>query len=200
MVVLTPQSIRFHFEARDAKAPFMYVFAEPVTEDEAEAIQNRGEAEQREFARSVVGLERDEVQSAWQNLQNKVDNEVGQTEPAAEVGESEKPVLGWTLTVRNKVNGEYVERPQDLHDEDDWKIEYHIKEIGDNMRWKAYKAVQERRRQLASNDVVNDSLAHFRDLIKRYTTRGRAWRDKQDRMLEERGVQVFKPLGPGSGA
>jgi hypothetical protein len=190
----------------------MYVFAEPVTEDEAEAIQNRGEADQREFARSVVGLERDSTdgQSAWQELQSNVDLEVDQGETATEqqteaVDElleqkNRGPLLGWTLTVRNKVNGDYVERPENLQDGDNWELEYHIKEIGDNMLWKSYNATKERRRKLAPNQEVTESLEHYRDLIKRYSKRGRAWRAKQDRLLEEQGVKMYEPLGPGSDA
>jgi hypothetical protein len=192
----------------------MYVFAEPVTEDEAEAIQSRGEAEQREFARSVVGLERDSTdgQSAWQELQSNVDREVDQGETATKQTEEaeatdellqqkeEGPLLGWTLTVRNKVNGDYVERPENLQDEDSWNLEYHIKEIGDNMLWKSYNAIKERRRKLAPNQSTSESLEHYRDLIKRYTKRGRAWRAKQDQLLEEQGVKMYRPLGPGSDA
>ena len=197
------QSIRFHFEARDAKAPFMYVFAEPVTEEEAETIQNRGVAEQHEFARRVVGLGNDSA-DAWQDLQSEVDSEVDQekTEDApqshTEQDEAQRPLIGWTLTLRNKVNGDYVERPEGLRNDDSWKVEYHIKEIAENMSWKAYRATRDRRRQLLSNDTTTDSLAHYRDLIKRYTKRGRAWREKQDRISEEKGVEVYKPLGPGS--
>jgi hypothetical protein len=197
----------------------MYVFAEPVTEDEAEAIQNRGEKDQREFARSVVGLERDSTdgQSAWQELQSNVDREVDQGETATEQAgnteavnieavdelpeeKTEGPLIGWTLTVRSKVNGDYVDRPENLQDEDSWELEYHIKEIGNNMLWKSYNAIKERRRKLAPNQGTTESLEHYRDLIKRYTKRGRAWRAKQDQLLEEQGVKMYKPLGPGSDA
>jgi hypothetical protein len=199
----------------------MYVFAEPVTEDEAEAIQNRGEKDQREFARSVVGLERDSTdgQSAWQELQSNVDREVDQGETATEQqaentkaveefseneelseNKNEGPLIGWTLTVRSKVNGDYVDRPENLQDQDSWELEYHIKEIGNNMLWKSYNAIKERRSKLAPNQGTTESLEHYRDLIKRYTKRGRAWRAKQDQLLEEQGVKMYKPLGPGSDA
>lgn len=35
------QSLRFHFETREAQTPFMYIFAEPVTEEEVHNIQTR---------------------------------------------------------------------------------------------------------------------------------------------------------------
>ncbi|OAP56835.1 hypothetical protein AYL99_08947 [Fonsecaea erecta] len=46
------QSLRFHFEAREATAvspPYMYIFAEPVTEDEIVEIQNLKKEEIRAF-------------------------------------------------------------------------------------------------------------------------------------------------------
>jgi hypothetical protein len=201
--VLTSQSIRFHFESRDAKAPFMYVFAEPVTEEQAEVIQNAGEGQQREFARRVVGLQRAsaEAQEDWQDIQGKVDEQVDQDRthdkndetqdksPQVEAAgddsspeASKGPLIGWTLTIRNKVNDEYVERPENLQDQDSWKIEYHIKDIAENMRWKTYNALKARRR------------------VRRYTQRGRAWRQRQDEMSQGQDVQVYKPLGPGCDA
>ncbi|OJD11917.1 hypothetical protein AJ78_07408 [Emergomyces pasteurianus Ep9510] len=39
------QSLRFHFETRETQVPSMYVFAEPVTEEQIDEIQNRNKAE-----------------------------------------------------------------------------------------------------------------------------------------------------------
>ncbi|OAX78811.1 hypothetical protein ACJ72_06878 [Emergomyces africanus] len=39
------QSLRFHFETRETQIPCMYVFAEPVTEEQIDEIQNRNKAE-----------------------------------------------------------------------------------------------------------------------------------------------------------
>lgn len=35
------QSLRFHFETREGQSPFMYIFAEPVSEEEINDVQNR---------------------------------------------------------------------------------------------------------------------------------------------------------------
>lgn len=50
------RSLRFHFETRDAHIPFMYIFAEPVTEEEIHAIQTKNQAEIEEFQRRVLNL------------------------------------------------------------------------------------------------------------------------------------------------
>lgn len=251
----------------------MYIFAEPVTEEEAEEIQNRGAEAQKDFTRTVVGLGKDdpEVQEPLQSNQDNVDEqienedsdkavdkvesedqperiqeseqegdeEVSQLEHEKEeeveesaseesteeadsdespddistgkfpAGESSPgdmasrgPLMGWTLTVRSQVNGGYVHRPRSFGQEDEWKLEYNIQEIPEDSRWRLYDALVERRRgRLAMDDEEVDlSLQLYRNLIKRYTDRGRKWREEQDQLNEELGVEMYKPLGPGSDA
>jgi hypothetical protein len=48
-------SIRLHFEARETRDPFMYVFAEPVAEDEIKEVQSRSKAAVAEWERKVLG-------------------------------------------------------------------------------------------------------------------------------------------------
>ncbi|KAH7074597.1 mitochondrial protein Pet127-domain-containing protein [Paraphoma chrysanthemicola] len=238
-------SIRLHVEARNVKTPFMYVFAEPVTEEQADAIQGAGEAAQKDFARTVVGVGKDDpkVQEAWQNIQDEVDEQLDEdkdAKPASEEAEEQAseedhleedateqeveeidsdkptnnelvdqpsddeesgPLMGWTLTVRSKVNGGYVERPVQVSKDDDWQLEYHIQEIPEEARRKLYKALKDRRRALvglSEEEGVDKSLQSYRDLIQRYSNRGRAWREEQDKMNEEMGVEMYSPLGPGS--
>ena len=223
----------------------MYVFAEPVTEERADEIQNTGVQYAKEWARRVVGVGKNdpEAQEAWQDLQGEVDEQVSEdgtsnkdvaaaeasqaaetsaeAEAATESESSEGseaddstikppkferdftssgPLMGWTLTVRNKVNGHYLRRPEKLEPEDNWQIEYHVQEIDENSVWSLYNATKERRRQLIGldDDEVSKGLANYRKLIQRYASRGRMWRAKQDQINEERGVQLYRPLGPGS--
>ncbi|UPX12341.1 uncharacterized protein EKO05_0002895 [Ascochyta rabiei] len=233
-------SIRLHFETRDTKAPFMYVFAEPVTEERADDIQNTGAQYAKDWARRVVGVGKDdpEAQEAWQDLQEEVDEQVnedgtveknvgaetsedvdtpadGETATTAEDANAAVepptfakdtntagPLVGWTLTIRNKVNGHYLTRPEKLEPEDNWQIEYHINEIEEASAWDLYNAIKERRRQLIglNDDEQSKGLVNYRKIIQRFASRGRTWRAKQDQLDEERGVQLFTPLGPGSEA
>ncbi|KAF5859021.1 hypothetical protein ETB97_003457 [Aspergillus alliaceus] len=50
------KSIRIHFETRDAQTPFMYIFAEPVTDDEIHAIQTKNQAEIDAYQRRILNL------------------------------------------------------------------------------------------------------------------------------------------------
>lgn len=230
----------------------MYVFAEPVTEERADEIQNTGVEYAREWARRVIGVGKNdpEAQEEWKDLQEEVDEQVSKDgttdtdvetpataqevetsaeseastesekeamfEPAAADNESDEikitppkhvkdevdsgPLAGWTLTVRNKVNGHYLKRPENLEPEDNWQIEYHIAEIESENVWNLYDATKERRRLLVGKDEQeeNKGLANYRKLISRFSSRGRKWRTKQDQIDEARGVQIFKPLGPGT--
>ncbi|KAJ5099205.1 hypothetical protein N7532_006206 [Penicillium argentinense] len=50
------QSLRFHFDTRDTVTPFMYIFAEPVTQEEIHAIQNKNKAEVEEYQKRLLNL------------------------------------------------------------------------------------------------------------------------------------------------
>ncbi|KAB8349594.1 hypothetical protein FH972_023618 [Carpinus fangiana] len=49
------QTIRFHFEARETSEPFLYVFAEPVSEEEAHKIQSANKEKIEEWERQILG-------------------------------------------------------------------------------------------------------------------------------------------------
>jgi hypothetical protein len=297
----------------------MYIFAEPVTEEQADALQNQKLPEQRAFERDIVGINQSdpEMQKEWQDIQKSVDNEVdedgirevkeneevddteedeavvaenedttqekviageneGTTEEEAIIEENEgsieeeavvrenqytteedvairqeegtieeeavaeenegtieeeadagedkdtaeesgavegvvkeelekpatRPLMGWTLAVRSRVNGVYVERPVDLTAEDDWTVEYHIKEIAADARQNLYNKVTEERHKTIglTEEERGASLQNYRRVIKTFSTRGRAWREKQNKVDEHATKQIFRPLGPGSEA
>ncbi|KAL4898522.1 mitochondrial protein Pet127-domain-containing protein [Aspergillus ambiguus] len=54
------RSLRLHFETRDAQTPFMYIFAEPVTDDEIQAIQTKNQAEIDAYQRRILNLSHDD--------------------------------------------------------------------------------------------------------------------------------------------
>jgi hypothetical protein len=280
----------------------MYIFAEPVTEEQADKIQDSKLPAQRAFARDIVGIDQNdpEVQKEWQDIQDRVDSEVGEdeirevekaegvdenedldetievkieevdeisearkkegplneeadvvdqiqrkerseeeednesskVEKNGEVDEMEhgeaalaenddtaettdvieeveeehasalasKPLIGWTLAVRSRVNGIYVERPVDLSPEDNWTVEYHIKEIDPDARWNLYKKIKEERRNNIgqSDEERSAGLERYRSIIRKYSTSGRRWREEQDEVDEQTTKQMFRPMGPGS--
>ncbi|MCJ1378796.1 hypothetical protein MMC17_001895 [Xylographa soralifera] len=82
------QSVRIHFETRDATTPFMYIFAEPVTEDEVNELQSRNQAKIEEFERELLGLHKDEditeEDNQWDDIQAKVEEAMEKDERGEE--------------------------------------------------------------------------------------------------------------------
>ncbi|KAF2474106.1 Pet127-domain-containing protein [Lindgomyces ingoldianus] len=249
-------SIRLHFETRESEVPYMYVFAEPVTEEAADMIQNSGRAAMKDFERNVIGVKRDdpEVQKEWQEIQDRVDEEVDEdqlnpkdegdeeiaekqakdrdetdeentegdasketasismedtvdsgdtkaTKPAtASKSVSDGPLMGWTLTVRNLVNGRYVKRPEELSSSDSWSIEYHVQELPDETKWSVYGQLKTRRKKLIGlrEEEQSKQLKQYREMLQRYSDKGRKWREEQDKIDEQMGKRVYRRLGPGA--
>ncbi|KAF2652341.1 Pet127-domain-containing protein [Lophiostoma macrostomum CBS 122681] len=236
-------SLRLHFESIEKDTPYMYVFAVPVTEEEADQIQDSRSEARKEFERNVIGVKKDdpEVQAEWQDIQSRVDEEVEASEGEDEALEAEVKVqnevqsavekdseqqasqeakaadpaddvegvpgqrasaalMGWTLTIRNRVNGAYTNQPKNLEPSDNWSIEYHVQEIGEDTRRKAYDKLLNRRKKLIGEDkeVRDRALKVYRELIREYSISGRQWREQQDRIDAEIGQRVFRPMGPGS--
>ncbi|MCJ1404689.1 hypothetical protein MMC11_007915 [Xylographa trunciseda] len=95
------QSVRIHFETRDATTPFMYIFAEPVTEDVVNELQSRNQAKIEEFERDLLGLHKDEdnaeEDNQWDEIQAKVEEAMEKDERGEErshrIEPSEYPAL-----------------------------------------------------------------------------------------------------------
>ncbi|KAL9601868.1 MAG: hypothetical protein Q9219_002220 [cf. Caloplaca sp. 3 TL-2023] len=70
-------SLRLHFETREALTPFMYIFAEPVTEEQVTAIQTARNAQVRELEEELYGNKKVEDENegedqSWERLQANV--------------------------------------------------------------------------------------------------------------------------------
>jgi hypothetical protein len=242
------QTLHLHFHTHKSSRgnpPFMYIFAEPVTEEQADAIQNKSQDAHKAFERDIVGIVKDDpaLQAEWQEIQGRVDEEMNNVEevdskktPTAEdvdaaakelltqsgeetadvaddpSPESSKesdapevprgPLMGWTLAVRHRLNGEYVERPRKLEPDDSWTIEYHIRELNETDRWDLYEKVKKNRNELIGEERdkagTKKNMEKYRELIQKYSDRGRQWREEQDALAAEVETQVYEPLGPGS--
>ena len=128
-----------------------------------------------------------------QPLPNPVDEEVVQADAAATLSGS-KGVLAMTLTLRNKVNGEYVHRPETMSAADEWSVEYSLTDISEQKKARVlYDACQVRRRRKMEKQLVSDEqevVPGFIQRLRALSQKGRNWRKKQDKMDEERPVQM----------
>jgi hypothetical protein len=193
----------------------MSIFAEPVTEEQVEEIQTTNAEVAKEFEQKhVFGIQEDIDQERIE--ENSKENSEGETISTSNIEDSPPkqndsvakmepstsgPLMGWTLTCRNLVNGEAVRRPENIGPSDDYSIEYMIQDIAEDKAPGLYKKLKERRSDLFKKDPNEDltDINKFRARIHEYTIKGRDWRKEQDRIDEQLGQRVFRPLGPGSG-
>lgn len=122
--------------------------------------------------------------------------------PAASSGGKEptaKPVLGLILTIRNKVNDKYVQRPERLVLSDKWHVEYSIEEIGEDKVQGVYDALKRRRHNAHYKDPGRDRfLTAFDGRLKRYSQAGREFRKQETKLARDLPVHVVGQDQPAS--
>ena len=101
-------------------------------------------------------------------------------------------ILAMTLTLRNKVNGAFVLRPEKLSSSDTWSIEYSLVDVPDQARaWALYQACQARRKKKLDAGLPDEDaekVSYYIQNLRRLSAKGRAWRDELDE--EEKGHPV----------
>jgi len=106
-------------------------------------------------------------------------------------------LLAMTLTIRNKVDGEYVARPVDLSDGQKWTIEYALVDIAEKERSALlYEACKRRRFESLHYDEEGepDPLSYntiFMKELKDLAKKGRQWRNQVDKEDSKRPVRVL---------
>lgn len=119
-----------------------------------------------------------------------------QKEVAPEQGE----LLAMTLTIRNKVNAEYVTRPDSLTASDTWTVEYSLSEIKHaDQAWDLYRACQKRRMKKLAPDEDEEISRYIQDL-REMSQRGAIWRREMDEGDRLRPMTVLGQALPKEGA
>lgn len=112
------------------------------------------------------------------------------------------PLLAMTLTVRNKVNGKFIDRPQHLDRFDKWTVEYSLAEISSVARaWSLYGACQNRRKKKLDDDDVNEedvAKNYYLRRIREKSEQGRRWRQQQDRIESKTAAVVLDRPSPSA--
>lgn len=163
---------------------------------ENESADETTESMDRDDDSSILdeeGQHEDQIE-ADQRFLDSIDQEVDQ-EVATAKSSSSKDILAMTLTLRNKVNGEYVLRPEKMTAADEWSIEYTLNEVSEQSRARAlYKACQTRRGKKMGTPLVAEDAEVVSDYIQRLrelSAKGRAWRKEQDKKDRKQPVQVL---------
>ena len=127
-----------------------------------------------------AGVAEDSGEAADGEWLDQVDKEQEEVVPQGEG----QDLLAMTLTLRNKVNGAHVTRPENLVRSDRWAVEYSLTEITSASRaWQLYRACQARRRKGLDNeghDEADAAASYYIRRLREMSTRGREWRKKQD--------------------
>jgi hypothetical protein len=112
-------------------------------------------------------------------------------------------LFGLILTIRNKVDGQYVERPEDYRSHQSWIVEYAMEELPSDRAHTLYKAVLERRKKLLWEDWedenpdpskyrCNDPRSKiFYKTLERYNREGRKFREKEEQILKRSPIHVL---------
>jgi len=108
-----------------------------------------------------------------------------------------RELLAFTLSVRNRVNGRYVTRPENITRNDDWAIEYNLEPIeNDEHARRRYRESKRRQdSQLQTDEARIESWygGYFMRLLFDLSEKGRRWREKMDKVDEKVGIRVFVP-------
>ncbi|PYI10838.1 mitochondrial mRNA processing protein PET127 [Aspergillus sclerotiicarbonarius CBS 121057] len=205
------QSLRFHFETRDAAVtqPYMYIFVEPVTEEEIHAIQTTNQAEIDAYQRRVLDLpsynENNDLNDA-EGIPADFDSPNPAEESAADASTPEtegetsptspgKEMMGFALTIRNIVDGECVERPTQFQTPNKWTVDYELNHLAPNKVPQLYSSCQHRRK-IALNGrgedetevAANVYIRRLRELAKK----GRKYRKEQNKLDEQSESVVLR--------
>lgn len=194
------QSLRFHFETRDAVTPFMYVFAEPVSKEQIHAIQTRNQAQINAFQEKLLNLTPEDNASDIEaklspESQPESTDASDATTPEGETASSEESeVFGLAIIARSKVNDDKVERPLTLTSSDKWVVDYEMSEMAPEQARSLYKMCQTRRsKELESKaqDELQLAANAFIMELREISQKGRVHRKHQNEIDHEQGIVVF---------
>ncbi|KAI1214997.1 Pet127-domain-containing protein [Annulohypoxylon truncatum] len=145
-----------------------------------------------------VQIEAQSTESETEKVGETEDStEQSSSEPASETSapaeeEVDENLLGMVLTIKNKVNGQYVPRPENMSKGDSWSVEYNIEEIASKRASTLYNQCKTRRRKIFE-DPGNKETEWFkmwRGKLDECTKAGRKFRAQELESAKTRPVHV----------
>ncbi|OAA75490.1 Mitochondrial protein Pet127 [Akanthomyces lecanii RCEF 1005] len=152
-----------------------------------------------EFQRMFAGLS--EKPAAGQNVDSEgadadADTDTTATETAQESSKdqpSPRELLGMYITVRNKVDGKFVARPERLGPNSKWEVQYAVKEINNERAQRLYEQIKARRRKILDiNAEMRAQSWHrmFAGSLPTLSKRGASYRAERAKQEEASGIRV----------
>lgn len=252
------QSLRMHYETRESKEPWMYIFAEPVTKEEIDEVQNKTRKSIEEYEYRITnGLDPNPKSTAkategeieGKSIEEAIGTKDGEGKSLAEAMESadeaiaaaeaaieaeadgvedsaaeetsessaikdirtkprrrsrpdpnldcSKPIVAYKLSIRNKVNGNPVVRPENFIPANghSWTLDYNLVEVpgGPEKAWPLYKACQARRAaELAiDEEEQNPGNKGYLEKLYRISRKGANWRNHWNKEEKRHGHVVL---------
>lgn len=104
----------------------------------------------------------------------------------------DEDILGMIVTLRNKVDGKFVTRPDDLTRRSTWEVHYTIEELAKDRASKIYRQTIERRSKMLAktdDDASKRWNSGFKQKLEDLSKAGRAWRRAE--IQKAKGYPVF---------
>ncbi|KXJ93048.1 mitochondrial protein Pet127-domain-containing protein [Microdochium bolleyi] len=177
-------------EGSDENLPKLKVFEEILRQMIMEAKAGSSVAESNSALAEASST--DDVNSHDASTATQVAKEDGHADPEPLPADGQFDLLGMVLTIKNKVNGAYVERPNDLTRSDSWDVEYNIEELPDERAHRLYSMCLERRRTIFRGlRDKTDFEDIFGGALARSTNKGADFRKKEIARAKKMPVNVY---------
>ncbi|KAJ6024564.1 mitochondrial translation protein [Penicillium herquei] len=188
------QSLRLHFETRDAVTPFMYIFAEPVSKSQIEAIQSKNKDKIDAYQQRILNLVPKEGDADLDApMSEEPETPVPVPEETTGTETTESPLFAMALAVKNYVNGKEVIRPENLTEGDEWTLEYELNEVTGKQGAALYRMCQTRRQKsldVGGEDEVAVAQNIYIRRLRNISKLGRKYRE-QENELDKAGVVTY---------
>ncbi|KAI1407455.1 mitochondrial protein Pet127-domain-containing protein [Hypoxylon sp. FL1857] len=168
----------------------------PEQEDSSSSVIDTSAESEDQSKAETTGSKEDtsSTQDSTEQSPSKASSE--ESKPTEEAPEEE--LLGMVLTIKNKVNGTYVTRPNDLTRHDNWIVEYNIEEISGKRAQTIYQQCISRRRKVFEDtgDKDNEWYKMFKGKLDEHTQSGREFRANETEKAKRHPVHIIghKPL------
>ncbi|PNY25333.1 mRNA degradation protein, mitochondrial [Tolypocladium capitatum] len=179
-------------DKRHSLKPFQRMIAELATQSKKVETATEDQPAKAGMGDSVDTVEQESATEEAEQAEQASDSQ----------GEREPELLGMYVTIRNRVNGQFVERPSSPEKEFDWAIQYAITELPDKRARQIYTKIKKRRKTVLSQDPnarSADWYRIFKGNLPRITKKGEKYREM--RTQQEVGNPVYvawdrEPLPP----
>lgn len=124
----------------------------------------------------------------------KTGDSAAEAEPSSTLAERDS-LFAMYVTIRNKVNNEPVERPENLRSSDKWDIEYAMEELHGERAAKLYRSCQKRRKAMYTTRA-RDFSSMFDGELPGYINAGREFREQERKIAETQPVWIVGQPAP----